>query len=48
MLQTSDEIKSSKVKEVRANDSDSNTFLDLIIIFDVFNQFLKILDNQEI
>lgn len=34
-LETSDEIK---VKELRAIYNDNDTFLDLIIIFDVFNQ----------
>jgi len=34
-LETSDEMK---VKELRAIYNDNDTFLDLIIIFDVFNQ----------
>merc|ERR1719198_976624 len=41
-LETSDEIKVAldeiKVKELRGIYNDNDTFLDLIIIFDVFNQ----------
>ena len=37
-----------EMKEARSIDNDIDTFLDLIIIFDVFNQSIKILENQEI
>ena len=44
-----DQINEVKLDTItKLLDNDNDTFLDLIIIFDFFNQSKKILENQEI
>lgn len=50
--ETRQQIKSTRLTKLdtitKLLDNDNDTFLDLIIIFDFFNQSKKILENQEI